>query len=120
MKKENTFYLIFISTIFILRTWVFFFPFRKIWIDGILIHHFYIGLLLLIITILLQKRYKALKEILLPIAYGFIVDELVYILTGGVTVTQYWASVSVYGMIIVSFLVFVRRKNIVNLFIKNN
>lgn len=120
MKKENRFYLIFISTILTLRLWVYLFPLRKIIINGAIIHHFWIGILLLIVTLLLQKRYNniGIVEILFPISLGIISDELVYILIGGNTVSEYWSVYSVCGVAALSIMTFVLKDKFMKFFYK--
>jgi len=118
MKKENKFYLAFLSTIMALRLWVFFFPLRKIMIDGTIIHHFWIGIILLLITYTIQRKYSSIAEVLLPVSCGIIADELIYILLGGATVADYWSVYSLYGCIIVSIIFFIFREAIVEGFYK--
>lgn len=112
MKKENIFYLIFILTILAIRTGVFFFPQRKIIIDGVIIHHFWIGIILISLALLLAKRYSKLKRILFPLGLAAMADELVYIAFGGATVSDYWMNYSVFGAIILSAIIFFLRKKI--------
>jgi hypothetical protein len=113
MKKENKFYLIFLSTIVAIRLWVFFFPLWKIIMNGIIIHHFWIGLIILLIAFVIQKKYTSVVEIIFPVSCGIITDELVYILFRGNTVSQYWSGYSIYGCIVISIIVFIFRRKIV-------
>jgi len=118
MKRKNKFYLLFLSTIIALRLWVFFFPLRKIMIDGTVIHHFWIGIVLLLITFIIQRKHSSIAEVSFPVSCGIIGDELVYILFGGATVTDYWSAYSVYGCIMVSVIVFIFRQAIAEHFYK--
>lgn len=120
MKKENKFYLIFISTITALRLWVFFFPLRKLMFNGAVIHHFWVGIILLLMVFAIKKRYNIAAGILFPISCGIIADELIYILFGGATVAEYWSGYSVLGFIIMAAIVFIFRGAITEKFYKNN
>jgi VanZ family protein len=116
MKKENIFYLLFLATILAIRTWVFFFPQRKLIIDGTTIHHFWTGLLLALVAILLSRSCTSctkLSLILFSVGSGLVADESIYIALGGRTVSEYWAISSVIGAIVMAVVVFLARKKLV-------
>jgi hypothetical protein len=113
-KKENIFYLIFILSIFIIRIEVFLFPSNKIIVDGLRINHFWIGVVLILIVILLSKRYDILRTILFPIGLGIVADELTFMVLGSRTINDYWSIYSLSGVLIFTVIVFVLRKKIVD------
>lgn len=119
-KKENIFYLISVFTILVIRVWVFLFPLRKIIIFGILIHHFWIGIIIILFVLLLPRKYLGLKEILFPIGLGVAVDELIYMILGGGTVKDYWSPYSVSGVIIMMAIIFIFRDSIAKKMYENN
>jgi hypothetical protein len=112
MKKGNIFYLIFILTILAIRTWVFFFPQKKLIINGMAIHHFWIGAIIILSVLLLLNNYNRLKSILFPIGLGLTADELTFIVLGGGTVRNYWSAYSVFGTLIILIVIFLTRKKI--------
>ncbi|TAK95610.1 hypothetical protein EPO05_03785 [Patescibacteria group bacterium] len=113
MKKENIFYLVFVSTILAIRAWVFVFPQRKLIIDGVIIHHFWTGLLLVTLALLWLNNYPKLRIALFSIGLGLIADELSYIIFTGKTVAEYWSSSSILGAITTAAIIFLLRKKIV-------
>lgn len=115
MKKENIFYLILVLTILVIRTWVFFFPLRRIIISGVLINHFWLGIILILFSLLLPKKYLKLRVVAFPIGLGLIIDELIFIILGGGTVNDYWSIYSLSGVIILMVIVFILRSK----FVKN-
>jgi hypothetical protein len=112
MKKENIFYLIFILTMLAVRTDVFLFSMRKIIIGGMVIHHFWIGLMLVSLSWLFSPKYTILKAVLFPIGLGLLADELVYIFLGDRTVSDYWSLPSVLGAAAAAVIIFLLRKKI--------
>lgn len=112
MKKENVAYLFFLATMLAVRTGVFFFPQRKLIINGMIIHHFWTGLLLVLAAILLSKVCTKLCLVIFSIGLGLVADELVYIALGGRTVGEYWAISSVLGAIAAAIAVFLLREKI--------
>jgi len=112
MKKENLFYLIFISTIILLRLGIFIFPERNLIILGFLIHHFWFGCFALAIYFLIPKKYTKLKITILAIGSGLIFDQLVFMLLGAGYDKEYWALPSTIGTIILAIIVFFLRKKL--------
>ncbi len=110
MKKDNIFYLIFILTILSMRLGVFLFPTRKLIISGVTVHHFWVGVILIFLVMLLAKRYNGLRMAVFSAGSGLTADELIYIILGGKTVNEYWSVYSVSGVIIMAAIVFVIRK----------
>lgn len=112
MKKENIFYLICILTMLAIRTAVFLFPQRKIIIDGTIIHHFWIGIILTLLVLLLPQIYNGLRIIIFSIGLGLVADELIYLLLGGRTVSEYWSIYSVSGAVIMAVIIFLIREKL--------
>lgn len=112
MKKENIFYLIFILTILAIRTGVFLFPHKKLIIGGMIIHHFWIGAILILFVLFLLKRYDILRIIIFSIGSGLAADELIYIILGGRTVSEYWSIYSIFGTIMMAVIIFPIRKRL--------
>jgi hypothetical protein len=78
-----------------------------------IIHHFWIGMLLVLLSWLLSPKYTILRAVLFPIGLGLVADELVYILLGGRTVSEYWSNYSVWGAIMMAILIFLIRKKLI-------
>ncbi len=117
MRNAGIFSFIFAAVIAAARLEVFLFPQRKVVIDGTVIHHFWIGLMVLGLFLLVPKAYRWLSTALLAGGLALVVDELAYILFGNGTVPAYWSMVSVTGMVVLALLVFVLRKKIIRKFL---
>lgn len=113
MKKENVFYLLCIFTVLIVRTGVFLFPANKIIVLGTVIHHFWIGLAIIIVIFLFLRRYWIFRTIFLPIGLGLFADEFFYIIFGaGPVFPNYWSWYSLGGAVFFCALIFGYRKRI--------
>jgi len=99
MKKENLFYLIFIITIIIIRLGVFLIPNVDITVSNVIIHHFWIGLVILIIGLFLKNNFKIYS---IAIGFGLLADQLVFIILESTGDNEYWALPSVLGTIILA------------------
>ncbi len=109
MKRGNVFYLIFILTILAMRLAVFLFPQRKLIIGGVIVHHFWIGAILILLVLLLTKRYNKLRTTFFAIGLGLVTDELIYIAIGDGAVSEYWSTHSVSGAIMTATIIFAIR-----------
>lgn len=110
MKKDNLFYLIIIFTIFVIRLVNFLYP-KHLVIYGILIHHFWTGVLLILITILFFRN-NNLRLIFMGIGLGFIIDELGFMILGGGDFPQYWALYSILSIVFLLIIIHIFRKKI--------
>lgn len=113
MKKENLFYIITILTILLIRLEFFIFPNNKLIFYGFRIHHFYIGLLLILIVLLIPKVYNKIKLVLFSIGVGLVADELIFIIFNLWAVTSYWSIYSIIGVIVIEAIIFAERKHII-------
>lgn len=114
MKKDDIFYIILVLTILAIRLEVFLFPANKIIIDGIRINHFWVGVILVLIVLFLSKSYNALRMILFPIGLGLVADELVFMIFSNRTINDYWSIYSVSGLVIITIIVFIFRKQLLS------
>lgn len=114
MKRSNIFYLIFVSTILIIRLEVLLFPTNKIIFDGIRINHFWIGVIFILFVLFLSKNYNIIKTVLFPIGLGIAADELFFMIFSNRTLTDYWSIYSVSGLIITMIIVFILRKKLIS------
>ena len=114
MKKEDLFYVLFFSTIILIRLGVFLFPEREIRLASLIIHHFWIGIILIIIPLLLNllfnNKYEKLRLFTFAIGLGLIIDQFVFMILGAGTDVQYWAMPSLFGMIFLSCFILIFRK----------
>ena len=114
MDRANLFFIVFLAAIIAIRLFVFLFPEQKLRILGTVIHHFWIGVILVVIALLLTSF--SYRWILLALGLGLVADELVYMLLGaGPVLTKYWSIYSVSGAIVNSAIVFLLRQKIVNI-----
>jgi hypothetical protein len=112
MRRENVFYSLFALIVAAVRLWVSLFPSHKIIVNGTIVHHFWIGLSLMAAFFVLPQRYGWPKTVLLAVSLALVADELSYIIFGNGTVTDYWSTFSVAGMLVSAFVVFVLRKQL--------
>jgi hypothetical protein len=112
MKKENLFYLIFLFTILIVRLSIIIFPGREVLF---LVHHFWIGFILLLILLIIPKKYKFPRILFLAMGIGLIADELVFIILGAGGDKEYWALPSIAGTIILMSIIYLSRLNLISL-----
>lgn len=84
-----------------MRIGVLFIPEVDVKIFGRVVHHFWFGVTLVPIAILLFVLNWWVSSILLGIACGLIIDELVFILRGSGRDKQYWAKGSILPVLIV-------------------
>lgn len=114
MKQKNLFFIIFLLTIILIRIFVIIFPERDTYIFGILIHHFWYGIILLLIVFTIPKKYSIPKIFLSAIGLGYITDQLIFILLGAGKDKEYWALPSLLGTIILIVIIFPLRKKIID------
>lgn len=108
MKKENSLFILIVCTVLVIRLSVFLVPNIDIHVGDINIHHFWFGIILILISLLVSKRSP--KFWLWGIGIGLAIDQLFFMLLGAGTDTEYWAGASVYGAIICLIIVFILRK----------
>ncbi len=118
MKKENLFFLVLLLAILAVRIALFVLPESHLRIGGVVIHHFWIGVLLLIASLLFLKRFERIKFFSTAIAVGWIVDEAVYLLFGGGLRKEYFQLPSVLGMLLLLPVVYFFRARILKVLIK--
>lgn len=110
-KKEiMKFAAIFLLTIVFFRILVFFVGEKSLFITGREIHHFYLGVILVMICGILfffskLKKIKKYSLIFFAVGVGAIVDEFTYILFTNGTHTDYSSPISYIGVIILSILI---------------
>ncbi len=114
MDKANVFFIVFLAAIIAIRLYVFLFPEQKLRIFGMIIHHFWIGVILIMIALLFADF--SYKWILLALGLGLVADELVYMLLGAGPVINYWNIYSVGGAILSSAIVFILKNRIIGKF----
>ena len=114
MKKENLFYIIFILTIIIARISIIVFPEFDIKFLGVIIHHFWFGVILLAIGLIISEKYESLKLYFYSIGVGLMVDQLVFMILGAGRDKEYWALPSLLGTILLAIIIYPMRARIIN------
>lgn len=82
------------------RLSVVFFPGREVKIFNVVIHHFWYGIIFLVLAYLLPKEIRLLKLAAFGVGLGFVLDELVFMILGGGDDIAYWAPLSLIGTVI--------------------
>lgn len=111
MNNEDYFYLLVVFAVLFERFLVFIYPSHLI-IGGLLIHHFWVGLLSGVIGLLVSSKYSILKFLLLGVGLGLLFDELVFLLFGGGSFSEYWSNYSVIGVIFLLVILFCFRRKV--------
>ena len=114
MKKENLFYLTLIITILVIRISIILVPEVDIKLFNIVIHHFWFGLVLIAIGLLIPKQKTNLKLFIYAIGAGLVIDQLVFIILGAGQDKQYWGFPSLLGAIIIALGLFPIKQKITN------
>ncbi len=118
MKRENLFYLIMILTILIARISIIIVPEVDMKFLDIVIHHFWFGVVLMIVGLLIPKQKFYLKILLYGIGAGLILDQLIFIILGAGKDKEYWALPSLLGMIIIALVIYLIRRRLTNFLLK--
>jgi hypothetical protein len=118
MKPENIFYSVFILTIIIIRISIILVPEVDIEFFGIIIHHFYLGLFLILFGLVVPKQKLSFKILIYGIGMGLLFDQLIFIILGAGKDKEYWAPFSLYSTIIFSLILYPFRKKLINLLLK--
>ncbi|MBS3166948.1 hypothetical protein J4403_01935 [Candidatus Woesearchaeota archaeon] len=114
MQKENLFYFVFILTVLVSRLLVYLFPNRDIILFGWVIHHFWFGLWVFLVSFLIRKK----KDVLIfsAMGLGLMADEIVFMILGAGGDTEYWSKVVIFGTCVALLLIYILRKRISKLF----
>lgn len=120
MKRENLFYLIFVLTILIVRISVITMPEFHIIFSDMLIHHFWFGIILLLVGLIMPKNKEYPKIFLYGIGAGLIIDQLVFMILGAGRNKEYWALPSLLGAIIITFIIFPIRQKLTNFLLQKS
>lgn len=113
MKSEDSFFLIFLATILLVRIFLFFYPTPGPTISGFRLHHWMFGIVLLLITLAVRKIP------LLAVGLALFVDELTYIIINGENHADNYALLSLVGTVFFVIIIFWWRSRMVEFFLKN-
>jgi hypothetical protein len=108
MKRENLFYLVFVLAIVVIRLLVFLIPEVDFKIGEIVIHHFWIGAILIVLGFLFLKT----RIYLFGIGFGLAIDQVVFLVLGGGGDSEYWAFPSLVGVVVLAVVVYLFRKKL--------
>lgn len=112
LQKSTLFFILFIVTILITRLSVFLVPEVNITFVGIVIHHFWFGVVLLLCVLFIPEKHSA-RIFLYGVGSGFFVDQLVFILLGAGTDAEYWSLPSVMGTVVLAGMIFFIRRKVI-------
>lgn len=108
------FYLILIATILITRISIIIVPEVNIKFLDIVIHHFWFGVILMIIGLIIPKQKVYPKILLYGIGAGLIIDQLIFMILGAGKDKEYWALPSLLGTIIIALVIYPIRTKVTN------
>lgn len=112
MKEENKFYLLVVGTIFVIRISIMIIPNVDFMIFNKIMHHFWLGVVLLITGLIIPKNKESLKIILYGIGSGLIIDQFVFMVLGSGGDTEYWSVSSLLGAVGGAIILYFRRKEV--------
>lgn len=115
LQKPTLFFILLVSTIFVIRLSVFLVPEVNITFLGLVIHHFWFGVILLLGAFFTPEKYSV-RIFLYSIGSGLFVDQIVFMLLGAGNDQEYWALPSVLGVIILIAVVFFLKKRFIELY----
>ncbi len=110
MTKGNAFFLSVFITIIVARLSVVLFPESDIYIFGLNFHHFWTGLIIILLSLFLIKTKSSLGIIIFGIGAGLVSDQLVFMLLGGGGDKEYWSFIPTSSVLIIICIVFRVRK----------
>jgi hypothetical protein len=100
--NKKLFTILFLATIIAIRFLVLITGGAGLYVFGIRINHFFIGLILVGIVYLISEKYSS---IIIPVGLGLMADEFVFLLATDRQVTSYFSPVSIIGVIITSIII---------------
>jgi len=72
---------------------------------------------LILFIFFISKNYHLLKIVLSSVGLGLVADELVFMIIGNRTISDYWSLSSVFGAIIIIAVVFIFRDKLLKVII---
>lgn len=117
LKKEDLFYLLILLTILVTRISIILVPEVDIKLSNIIIHHFWFGVILIVLGFFISKKRVDSKILIYGIGTGLIIDQFVFMLLGAGQDKEYWALPSLLGTIIIAVIIFPVRTKIINFLI---
>lgn len=118
MRKENLFYFVVILSIILIRLYVFFIPELDIKVFNVMIHHFWLGIMFIVIAFFIPKGKETIRLIFYGFGIGWVIDQFIFIILGAGMDKQYWAFPSVTGAIILALLAYSFRNKLVKLIVR--
>ena len=106
LKDNNELYLVILATVIITRLGIILLPEIDVKVGGMIIHHFWFGLIFFLIGLLIAVRLRRTKLLFLGVGFGLFLDELIFMILGGGNDREYWAILSSLGTITLLILLF--------------
>jgi hypothetical protein len=116
MLGPTVLFLIVLATVLIIRLSVKLVPDKDIKLFGIIIHHFWIGVCLVLIG-WLMPNIANVSILTFGIGIGLIADHLIYMIIGAGGDKEYWTKASLVGAGAMLVLVFIFRTHLYSLFL---
>ncbi len=117
LKKEDFFYLLILLTMLVTRISIIIVPEVDIKISNIIIHHFWFGVILIVLGFFISKKRVYSKIWIYAWGAGLIIDQLIFMILGAGQDKEYWALSSLLGTIIIAGIIFPIRTKITNFLI---
>ena len=107
--NSDLFFIIFLTTILVVRIFVYLKPIPAPTIKGFRTHHYMFGIAGIIFGLAIHSAWMS------TIGLGLFVDELTYILIGGKSHQDNYSKMSIAGTLFFVIIVFIFRNNLISL-----
>ncbi len=115
MLGPTELFLIILATVLVIRLGVKLVPDKDVFVFGMVVHHFWFGVLLVLVGWSLPSIVY-LSVLIFGIGLGLMADHLIYMILGGGGDKEYWAKGSVIGAAFTLLLLFIFRNQLYELF----
>ncbi len=113
MNKEDLFSITFILSIILTRIYLYFWPISNPIIAGLKVHHWMIGVLIILIYFIISYfKEEDVIIVIFAVGLGLVVDELTFVLTGGKNHADNYTTLTIIGTIIFAAIVLFCQKYI--------
>lgn len=117
MPGADLFFIIILVTVLVVRISVLLVPNKDLKLFGVIIHHFWIGVVLVLVGWFIQIDNIHISSLVLGIGLGLIADHFVYMIFGAGGDKEYWSKISLGGAVTMLIILFLFRTELYSLFL---
>lgn len=120
MKKGNLLFSVSLLTVVIARISVLIVPNVDIYVFGINFHHFWLGLIIVLLSLILIRARSVLGLIIFGFGLGLMIDQFVFMILGGGGDNEYWSSIPFVGVVIMVVIFFIVRNRVSDFYFRDS